>query len=90
MLYDFHCKEHGTIEMYQPMKDAVSKLPCPSCGKMMNKVWQPVPFSGCSITKPGNNRRELFKNLEADGIFKKGYVDRDDQMYDERMSSKGG
>lgn len=79
-IYDFHCREHGIIEMFQPMKNAASKLPCPSCGKMMDRVWNLFEMTGQLPTrykKMGENRTELFRNLAAEGIANKDWKDAD-------------
>jgi len=83
--YDFHCKEHGVVELIQPMRNASSRLPCPSCGKMMNKVWHMPGINGSLPTltpKMGKTRWELFENMEKEGIQGKGTVEKDKEDYE--------
>ena len=39
MIYEYHCQEHGTFEVYKPMDEAHTEEVCPTCKTPSVRIW---------------------------------------------------
>lgn len=81
-IYTFICKEHGKFDVWQKINDEhISD--CCYCGGQTERVFTPCALHGDLPSKDkriGKTRAELFDNLAAEGMYDKGWRERDEPI----------
>jgi len=80
-IYTYNCKKHGDFDVWQNINDEHTAK-C-SCGKESKRVFTPLPLHGDLPSKDkriGKTRAELFDNLASEGMYDKGWRERDEPI----------
>jgi putative FmdB family regulatory protein len=78
-IYEFRCERHGIFNVWQKIHEPHAAK-C-RCGIEGQRVFTPLPLHGDLPSKDqriGKTRGELFDNLAKEGMYDKGWRERDE------------